>query len=175
MIERRIILAAALLALGAMAIGGCGRPVLPGQQFRGEKARTSSVNPTTSPLPQNPVIEEGTDTAKVRIVAYYPIDDDHKVLIDLLKGFVKEYPGKVYIKYIDYRTPTGQQAFANAKMTVPGILINTEKEFVIDAKPQPYTVDLSQDMGRYWTADDLKKAVAQEVARQYGKGAVGAK
>jgi hypothetical protein len=170
MIKRHLVLAV-LLGFGVAALAGCGRPVIPGQQFRGEKARTSSVRPTTSPLPEKPVIEEGAQDAKVRIVAFFPIDDDHKLLIDLLKGFVREYPGKVYMKYIDYRTPTGQQAFENAKMTVPGVMINTKKDYVIEAKPQPYTVDFSQDMGRYWTAEDLKKAVVQEIALVYGKGA----
>jgi len=170
MISRHLVMIA-IPGLCLAVAAGCGRPVMPGQQFRGEKARTSSVKPTTSPLPEKPTIEEGPQDAKVRIVAFFPIDDDHKNLIDLLKGFVKQYPGKVYIKYTDYRTPQGQAAFESAKMTVPGVMINTEKEYVINAKPQPYTVDFSQDMGRYWTAEDLKKAVAQEVEKLYGKSA----
>jgi hypothetical protein len=52
-------------------------------------------------------------------------------------------------------------------------MINTAQEYTIHAKPNPYTVDFSQEMGRYWTADDLKKAVAEEVERQYGKGSAG--
>jgi hypothetical protein len=170
MIKRHVALMAAL-GFGAVALASCGRPVLPGQQFRGEKARTSSVKPTTSPLPDNPVIEDGAQDAKVRLVAFFPIDDDHKPLIDLMKGFAKEYPGKVYMRYVDYRTPTGQRAFENAKMTVPGVLINSKKEYIINASPRPYTVDFSQDMGRYWTAEDLKRAVAQEIDEVYGKGA----
>ena len=170
MVQRHL-RAVVLLGLVAVWAAGCGRPVVPGQQFRGERAQTSSVKPSTSPLPEKPTIEKGPQEAKVRIVAFFPIDEDHKPLIDLLKGFVKEYPGKVYIKYIDYRTPTGYAAFQNAKMTVSGLMINTKKEYVINAKPNPYTADFSQDMGRYWTADDLKKAVAEEVSRVYGKGA----
>lgn len=161
-----------IVALGTAAAlaAGCGRPTVPGQQFRGQKAVTTSQKPVISPLPEKPMIEAGPAQAKVRIIAFFPIDSDHKQLIDLLKGLVKQYPGKVYIKYIDYRTPEGQAAFQNAKMTVQGVMINSQKESIIQAKPHSYTVDFSQDMGRYWTADDLKKAVAQEVAKVYGKG-----
>jgi hypothetical protein len=30
-----------------------------------------------------------------------------------------------------------------------------------------YTVDFVQEMGRYWTGEDVKRAISQEVARQY--------
>jgi ABC-type glycerol-3-phosphate transport system substrate-binding protein len=170
MVQRHLLLIA-LLGFAAVYAAGCGRPVMPGQQFRGKQAVTSTVKQATSPLPENPVIEAGPQDAKVRIVAFFPMDDDHKPLIDLLKGFAKEYPGKVYTKYVDYRTPTGYQAFQNAKMTVPGVMINTQNEYTFRVKPNPYTVDFSQDMGRYWTAEDLKRAVAEEVKRVYGPGA----
>ncbi|MGD0110280.1 MAG: hypothetical protein ABSD48_00245 [Armatimonadota bacterium] len=103
-------------------------------------------------------------------MAFFPIDDQHKPVMDLLKGLVQEYPGKVYVKYVDYRTPQGYEVFQNAKMTVSGLMINSEKDYTIHAKPNPYTVDFSQEMGRYWTADHVKKAVAEEIEKQYGKG-----
>ena len=74
------------------------------------------------------------------------------------------------MKYVDYRTPQGYEVFQNAKMTVSGLMINSEKDYTIHAKPNPYTVDFSQEMGRYWTADHVKKAVAEEIEKQYGKG-----
>ena len=160
-------LGAVLPVLGLAACAGCGRPVLPGQQFKGPKAKTSSLEPVTSALPKQPFFEAGSKEAKVRIVAFFAIDDGHKPLMDLLKSLAQQYPGKVYVKYIDYRTEQGAAAFASAKMTVPGVMINLQKEYRIEAKPHPYDVDFSQDMGRYWTADDLKKAVAQEVQKIY--------
>jgi hypothetical protein len=163
-----------VVGLTLLALPGCGRPTLPGQQFRGKRAETSSVRPATSPLPKQPFWEVGPQDAKVRIVAFYPIDDEHKALMDLLKSLAKQYPGKVYVKYTDPRTMEGQQAFEAARMTVVGLMVNTKKELTINAKPTPYTVDFSQEMGRYWTSDDLKAAVAQEVATAYGKGAAAA-
>jgi hypothetical protein len=172
MIQRHLLLLAVLGCIVVLA-AGCGRPVLPGQQFRGKPAVTSTTPTSKSPLPAKPIVEAGPANAKVRVVAFFPIDDQHKPVMDLLKGLVKEYPGKVYMKYVDPRTPQGYEAFQNAKMTVSGLMINSEQEYTIHAKPNPYTVDFSQEMGRYWTADDLKKAVAGEVEKQYGKGSAG--
>jgi len=153
----------------AAVVCGCGRPALPGRQFQGDIAPTSSVKPADSPLPAEPIIEMGPADARVRIVAFLPMDDGHKQVMDLLKGLVEQYSGKVYVKYADYRTMRGQEAFQKAKMITPGILLNAKTEHVIQAGPQPYTVDFTQDMGRYWTAEDLKLAVAQEVATAYGQ------
>lgn len=167
--QRHLLLLAVAACISCLA-AGCGRPVLPGGQFRGPKAQTNTNAASTSPLPAKPIVEEGPTSAKVRIVAFFPIDDQHKPVMDLLKGLVKEYPGKVYVKYVDYRTPQGYEVFQNAKMTVSGLMINSEKDYTIHAKPNPYTVDFSQEMGRYWTADHVKKAVAEEIEKQYGKG-----
>lgn len=168
MTPRRVI---RLTILGAVAalLYGCGRPALPGRQFEGEVARTSSVKPVQSPLPEQPSIEMGPVDAQVRIIAFYPIDDEHQQVIDLLRQVVEQHPGKVYARYTDYRTMRGQEAFQNARMTTPGIMLNSETEYTIQAEPRPYTVDFTQDIGRYWTAEDLKLAVAQEVAAVYGR------
>lgn len=159
------------LAAGAvvMLAAGCGRMVMPGKQFREPVARTSSTKPVQSPLPEKPILEAGDEHAKVRVVAFFPIDKDHQRLVDLVMGLAKAYPGKVYVRYVDYRTPEGAQVFANAQMTTRGVLINSKNEITIRAKPRPYTVDFAQDMGRYWTAEDLERAVAQEVEAAYGK------
>jgi hypothetical protein len=151
------------VAIG-VAVTGCARVTLPGRQFREQPADTSTTEPVRSPLPPQPVLEFGPADAPVRVVAFYPIDDQHQRLIDLLKELVNQYPGKVYVRYIDYRTPEGAQAAQRAGMQSQGLMINSQRSITINAKPNPYTVEFSQPMGRYWTADDLRKAVAQEVA-----------
>ena len=147
---------------------GCGRPTLPGQQFRGERAETETNPPTTSPLPQEPFFEAGAAEARVRVVAFFPIDAEHRVLMDLLRDLAEEYPGKVYVQYVDYRTREGDRLYTLAEMPSPGLLINGQKAYDIQAEPNPYTVDFMQEMGRYWTPEDLERAVAQEVEAVYG-------
>jgi hypothetical protein len=157
-----------LTVAAALILAGCGRPTLPGQQFKGE-LRTVPGAAEKTPLPEKPVLEWGPSDAKVRVVAFYPIDEPHQRLIDLLESFPKTYPGEVYAKYIDYRTPEGAQLFTTAQLTVPCVAINGSTSVDLSSPLGPRTVDFVKDMGRYWTADDLEEAVAQAVAKAYGK------
>jgi hypothetical protein len=155
-----------LMGLVALAVG-CGRPSLPGQQFSGEKAETSASPEIVSPLPEEPILEWGVDGARVRVLAFFPIDDEHKQLMELLQGLVEENPGKLYVRYVDYRLPAGRAVFERAGATGRMIQINGESEMEIEEDGRTYKVELVQEIGRYWTADDLKKGIVQEIARQY--------
>lgn len=126
-----------------------------------------------TPLPKEPSFEAGPSDAKVRIIAFYPIDAQHQQLIDLLKGLVGQYSGRVYLKYIDYRTPEGMAAYQDAKVPGPGLLINGKREIIVRTQLGPQTVDFSNDLGLFWTAGDLRGAVAQEVAAAYAKNTPG--
>jgi hypothetical protein len=154
-----------LVVMGAALTEGCGRPTLPGHQFSGEQVETSVAPESNTPLPKEPFFEAGPASAKVRIVAFFPIDDEHAEVVELLKGLVGTYSGKVYLKYVDPRTPEGYMLSERAEMQCYGLLINNESEIQIEAEPNPYQVIFVQDMGRYWTREDLELAVAQAVAR----------
>jgi len=157
-------------AIGMVWLAGCGRPSLPGGQLTGPQVATSVAPERGSPLPQQPSVEWGDPSAKVHVLAFYVMDDRHKPLMDLFKGLASQHRGKVYVKYTDYRTPGGQVAMQEAKASTDSLLINGRSEFEVQARPHPYTVTFVQEMGRYWTADDLKAAVAQAVAEAYSGG-----
>jgi len=161
----------ALLACSSLALAyGCGRPTRPGEYFEGKKVETSIAPESTTLLPEKPYFELGPDDAKVRILAFFPIDEPHKDLMNLLKGLVSEYQGKIYLKYTDPRTSEGNIIMQRSQMTGYGMLINGVSEMTIKAKPEPYHVEFVQDIGRYWTAEDLRAAVAQTVAESDGGG-----
>ena len=156
-----------LAALAAAC--GCGRPTLPGRYMEGKEVETSTAPKTTAPLPEKPYFELGPAAAKVRILVFFPMDDRHNDLVSLLKGLSKEYPDQVYVKYADPRTPEGSSLMQRSGMTSPGLLINNQSEIMINSNPQPYQVSFVQEMGRYWTTEDLRAAVAQTVAEVYGR------
>ena len=161
----------ALLACSSLALAhGCGRPTRPGEYFEGKKVETSIAPKSTTPLPEKPYFERGPADAKVRILAFFPIDEPHNDVMNLLKGLASEYQGKIYLRYTDPRTPEGNTIMQRSQMTGYGILINGVGEMTIKAKPEPYHVEFLQDIGRYWTAEDLRAAVAQTVAESYGGG-----
>lgn len=148
-------------------VAGCGRPTLPGRQFRGERAETATSPRVESPLPEQPYFKWGDEQAKVRVLAFFPIDDAHAEVMQLLESLAEEHRGKVYARYVDYRTPEGADIFERAKASGRAVMINGKTAISIETDGGSYTVDFVQEMGRYWTADDLRKAVAQEVARAY--------
>jgi hypothetical protein len=164
----RVVLALAVVSAAWTA--GCGRPSLPGEHLAGREVVTTVAPERSSPLPAKPYLEWGDSDARVRILAFFLIDDRHKPLMDLFKGLAEQYRGKVYIKYVDYRTPEGQGTLQATKAAPDSLMINKSNEFEIRAKPHPYTIQFSQEIGRYWTADDLKAAVAQAVSDAYAPG-----
>jgi len=165
--KRALWLVMVLIAVVSLA-PGCGQFRMPGQQS-GKLASKGTVMPSTGPLPKQTSFEVGSKEAKVRIIAFFPMDEGRKPVIDLLRGLVKEYPGKVYVKCTDLRTPEGRAARESTGGSGPGLLVNGESSVTIEAKPDPYTMEFNQDMGRFWTEEGLRAAVAQEVARAYGK------
>ncbi len=163
----------ALLLVCAVLAGGCGRPTLPGQQFKdASETAPGAVGPDTSP-PAEPVREWGPEDAKVEVIAYYPMDERHQRLIELLRVAAEEkYPGKLHAKYVDYRTPEGQAMMRRAELQVSAITINGENSAELHSPAGVRIVDFVRDMGRFWTADDLEQAIDEAVAEAYGEEAV---
>ncbi len=160
-----------LLLPGTLSLTGCGRPTLPGGTLAGQRTRPSVVEPR-SEAPKQPYIEAGSPDAKVRVMAFFAIDSRHKPVIDAVKDLPKQYPGKVYVKYVDPDTPRGREIMANAKATGNGVLVNGETTVQQGSSTTKFW-NFGGEMGRYWTAEDLKAAVAQEVQKVYGKQAGG--
>jgi len=159
---------AAMMLAWVFLTAGCGKPTLPGKQFRGQRASVPGLAATDTPLPAKPFQEWGPSNAKVKVLAFFPIDEPHKKVMDLVKEMADKHPGKVYARYVDYRTPEGAQLFQQSNTTVACITINGQSSADLPSQYGPRTVDFVKEIGRYWTADDLRAAVAQEVRKQYG-------
>jgi hypothetical protein len=151
----------------ALTLAGCGKPTLPGKALRGQRAVTSTEEPRTE-APKQAVIEAGPADAKVRVVGFFALDSHHKPVIDTMKGLATQYPGKVYVKCVDPQTPEGQQLMASTKSAGIGVMINGESTVVLKGR-EATPLNFGGEMGRYWTAEDLKAAVAQEVAKAPAK------
>jgi hypothetical protein len=163
----------ALVLVCAMLAGGCGRPTLPGQQFKDARETAPGAVATDTPLPEEPVREWGPEDAKVEVIAYYPMDERHQRLIDLLREAAEEkYPGKLHVKYVDYRTPEGQAMMRRAELQVSAITINGENSVELDSPAGVRIVDFVRDVGRFWTTDDLEQAIDEAIAEAYGEEAV---
>jgi hypothetical protein len=155
-----------LTSMLAFHLVGCGRPSLPGRQFEGETRTVPGRTATDTPLPEEPILEWGPEDAKVQVVAFYPIDEPRQRLVDILEELATEtYPGQVHVRYVDYRTPQGQQEFLEEGLQVAAILIDGESSVELEGGKGLRTVDFVRDMGRYWTEKDLRQAIGDAVAR----------
>ncbi len=164
---------ASVIAAFILIASGCGRPTLPGQQFKGPRQTLPGVVGRDTPLPEEPFYEWGPENAKVQIEAFYPIDERHQRLVDLLKkAATEEYPGKLHVMYIDYRTPEGAAMMRRAEIQVAAMLFNGENSVDLEGPVGVRTVDFVRDIGRFWTEDDLKQAIEHEIAKAYGPQAV---
>lgn len=164
MTQRLHLLLLILTSMLALHLAGCGRPSLPGRQFGGETRTIPGQVATGTPLPEEPILEWGPEDAKVQVVAFYPIDEPRRKLMDILEELATEtYPGQVHVRYVDYRTPEGQQAFLAEGLQVATILINGENSIELQGDKGTRTVDFVRDMGRYWTEKDLRQAIGDAV------------
>jgi len=165
---RRVAWAMCLVVLVAVALPGCGRFRRPG--FTGPKQPTGYPTPTDRP--EKASLQWGPETAKVRVIGFFYISKDPKYqrLMRIFQNLAEKYPGKVYVRYWDMRTKEGVNTrgkVVGAEAGV-GLLVNGESEIMIEGD-QPHKADFNQDMGRFWTEEDLEAAVAQAVARAYPK------
>ncbi len=157
-----------LLALFLVSAGlaGCGG----GWQHQ-QKANTT-FTPTPTGAPTKALLQWGPEDAKVRLVGFFYISPDprYQKHIAVFESLAKQYPKQLFVQYWDLRTPEGQEARTNSgtgKGAV-GLLINGDSELTLPGHP-PKRISFSQEMGRYWTEQDLRDAVALEIKQAYGK------
>jgi hypothetical protein len=111
------------------------------------------------------LLEKGDRKARVRIEAYYPLNQEHKPIADLLLGFPDKYPGQVYLRLADWRTERGKKLWYASGLTCGGIQINGKSEILLEGRKQP-TLFL-QAIDVYWTREELEAAVRQAVRAAY--------
>ena len=111
--------------------------------------------------------EKKVESPRVIIKAYLNIQSGCQgEVIELLESFIKTYPNKVKIEYIDFGTKKGLEQTLKNNLHCMAILINGRQTFILGNK----TVTFSHPIGGQWTAEDLKMAVKQEIVKMYRGG-----
>ena len=159
-----------MVAVAITAFTGCGQ-VKPGMRVsqteeRMPQASRDGLGPGGS---QVDIIERGDKQAKVRIEAYYPLNQRHKPEADLLLSFADKYPGKVYVRLADFRTDRGKKLWYASGLSCGGIQINGKSEFRLKGRKEPTAFLQAIDV--YWTKAELEAAVQETLAAVEGKAA----
>jgi len=102
-------------------------------------------------------------TAKVKIDAYYPFNEEHKLVGDYLKTFEKKYPGKVSVRLIDFRTSDGYDEWRKTGLSCGGIIINGKSEFDIDTLDGKKTIRFLRKVDAFWSKEDFEKVIDKEI------------
>lgn len=102
-------------------------------------------------------------TAKVKIDAYYPFNEEHKIVGDYLKTFEKKYPGKVSVKLIDFRTSDGYDEWRKTGLSCGGIIINGKSEFDMNTPDDKKTIRFLRKVDTFWSREDFEKIIDKEI------------
>ena len=104
----------------------------------------------------------------VHLEAFYPGDQDHKDIKQLVLGFPKQYPGVVSAEFIDFRQGEGFDRWRAAGLNCGAVLVNGKQTVALQEADGEREVTFTHAIGGEWTADDLRAAVAQVVAEAPG-------
>jgi hypothetical protein len=140
-----------VLGLAIMLTAGCQK-----------KSASNAAPPVATPEEPAPVAQSD---AAVQIVAYYPLNEDHKYIVDYLKEFEKKYPGEVSVEVNDMQSPEGRKKWQETELSCAGVFVNgkTRHEITRDGKTE--TVDFLKRMDSFWTREDFEAVVEDLLAK----------
>ena len=107
--------------------------------------------------------------APVKIVAYYPFNEDHQFIADYLKEFAAAHPGEVELELIDFRTPEGRERWMTTGLGCAGVFINGKTSYEITRDGKTETVNFIKRMDVFWTAEDFETVVYQLLGKEAPK------
>jgi len=103
--------------------------------------------------------DEGTETAAdpdaIRVEAYYPGNEDHKYVQELMADVNKKYAPAVHAEFIDFTSDEGYERRKAAGLSCGTILINGEYNVTIETDGESRDVMFQMGKGAYWNPEDL--------------------
>ncbi|MFH1853900.1 MAG: molybdate ABC transporter substrate-binding protein [Candidatus Omnitrophota bacterium] len=146
--------------------------VIPQKYYRPIKSQIAILNGTKNKklsslligrIVSKPAIKK--DSAKVRIEAYYPFNEEHKFIGEYLKTFENKYPGRVSVRLIDFRSSDGYDEWRSTGLSCGGIIINGKSEFDIDTPEGRKNIRFLRRLETFWSREDFEKVIEKEVSK----------
>lgn len=107
------------------------------------------------------------DPPKVVVTAYYPGNEGHLHIKQLIEEIAAKYPDKVAAEFVDFQSDEGFERWQAAGLTCGALLINGKNTVDIEDDAGQRQVTFMMGPGVYWSEDDLRAAVGQAVAQAY--------
>ena len=105
-----------------------------------------------TPLAGAPVDTSGAD---IKVEAYYPGNEGHAYIRDLMDEVAAKYEGKIATEFIDFTSDDGYPRWRAAGMSCGGILVDGEQTLACDRDGEEVDVFFGRGEGGEWTRDDL--------------------
>jgi molybdate transport system substrate-binding protein len=94
--------------------------------------------------------------APIEVEAYYPDNEGHAHIKQLVEGLSKRYPGKVEGEFVDFTSDEGYVRWHDErKMSCGGILLNGQQTFLVNRAGKMVEVTFMMGEGGEWTREDL--------------------
>jgi hypothetical protein len=122
-------------------------------------AAKATAKPKPSPAPakvQKPL---------VLVQAYYPLNDQHKYIVDYLRQFAKAHPRDVKLEVYDTLKSEGRRAWTKTGLTCAGVFINGKTKWEVKKGNKTETVNLIKKMDVFWTRKDFETVVNDLLAK----------
>jgi len=123
----------------------------------------TQVQPLSQKPPSaTPAFSIGSPDARVRVEAFYPLDEKHKSLLQWLHQAGSEFGKSLYIQFFDITTEAGERVWHQRGMKCGGILINGNSCFTLGSR----RITLLRDpTSASWSRDDLFAVLRAEIER----------
>lgn len=104
-------------------------------------------------------VEAGANEAKVTVQAFYPDNEGHQHIKDLLDQIEREFGGEVKAEFVDFQTDEGFERWQAAGLTCGAVLVNGERNVTLSDGGEERQVSFTMGPGTYWDEEDLMAAV----------------
>ena len=111
-------------------------------------------------------VEPGGGEPKVTVQAFFPDNEGHQEIKDMLADVEEKYGNDVSTEFIDFQTDEGFERWQAAGLTCGTVLINGERNMTITEDGEDREVSFTMGPGTYWNEDDLAAAVGQLLKQQ---------
>lgn len=118
---------------------------------------------TKAPPPSTVV--KGLKPGQVGIVAYYPLNKDHKYIADFLKSLEqeKEFKGKVKVEIYDMQDPDGRERWKTTGLACAGVFINGKTRWEVIRDGKKTTLEFLKRMDAFWTKEEFLAVLRQQL------------
>ncbi len=105
----------------------------------------------------------GDPKAPVKLIAYFPLNAEHRFIFEYLLTLPKKYNGKVYVEAYDMQSEKGRAKWSSSGLSCAGVFVNGKTTWDVLRGGKKDTVSFVKRMGPFWSAADLEAVIKSQL------------